>query len=464
MERYEIAIIGSGPAGYVGAIKAARFGVPTCVIEEASFGGVCLNTGCIPTKAMVASARAIRSAHRAQEFGFRIEGPINVDLNDLTRRKDHIVDIERQGLEKLVQKSGASIIKGRASFIDNNTLRISNAGGDRTIFSKNIIIATGSKSAELPFLPYDGVRVFSGEDILSLDNIPSTMLVIGGGYIGCEYSSLFSTLGTKITIIEALPNLIPGTDNEISAVLEREFRKEGIKIMLDSRITSASVGDNVSVTLADGTVVSADAALVAIGRRPFSSDIGLENIGLSTTPNGAIRVNNQMQTDIPGIYAVGDVIGNPMLAHVASAECKVAVENALGRRFIMDYTVVPSAIYTYPEIGSVGITENQAREMGMDIRVGRVLLRSLGISHAASEIVGVAKIITDAISDAIMGVHIVGERATDTIHEVAVAMFQGLSSSALGRVIHAHPTFSEAIAEASLDIHGETIYVPRRAA
>ncbi|HZD59567.1 MAG TPA: NAD(P)/FAD-dependent oxidoreductase, partial [Anaerolineae bacterium] len=384
--------------------------------------------------------------------------------DNLNRRKNRIVDIERKGIEGLVSKSGATIIKGHASFVDKNTLKISNAGGDQTIFSQNIIIATGSKSAELPFLPFDGKKVFSGEDLLSLEAIPDTMLIVGGGYIGSEYASLFSTLGTKITIIEALPNLVHGVDAEISRILEREFKKEGIKLMLGSQITSASVNDKVSVTLADGTVVSADVALVAVGRRPVSGGIGLENIGLPTMPNGAIRVNNQMATGIPGVYAVGDVVGNPMLAHVASAECRVAVENALGSRFIMDYTVVPAAIYTYPEIGSVGISEDQALEMGMDIRVGRVLLRSLGISHATGEIVGMAKIVADAISDAIIGVHVIGERATDIMHEVAVAMFQGLSASALGHVIHAHPTFSEAIAEASLDVHGETIYTARKVA
>jgi len=464
MERYEIAIIGSGPAGYVGAIKAARFGVPVCVIEKDSFGGVCLNRGCIPTKAMVASSKMIRSARRASEFGFNIGGSISFDFNKLAGRASRVVEIEREGLEKLVQDNGATIIRGHASFVDNHTLNITSENGERQIFANNIIIATGSKSAALPFLPYDGEKVFSGEDIFNLSHLPESMIVVGGGYIGCEFSSIFSALGVKITVIEALPSLLPGTDTEISTILEREFRKENIKVLKGGRITGASVTDNVSVTLEDGTVISADVALVAVGRRASTEGLALKNIDLSTMPDGSINVNNQMMTGLHGIYAVGDVVGNPMLAHVASSECRVAVENALGRRFIMDYTVVPSSIYTYPEIGSVGLTEDQARDTGMEVRVGRILVRGLGISHAAGEIVGVAKIVTDAISDNIVGAHMIGERAADVVHEVAVAMFHGLSSSELGRIIHAHPTFSEAILEAALDVHGETIYITKKAA
>ncbi|MDI6816146.1 MAG: dihydrolipoyl dehydrogenase [Actinomycetota bacterium] len=461
MDKYSIAIIGSGPAGYVGAIKAARSGVPTCIIEKSGFGGVCLNTGCIPTKSFVASAKAIRSARRAQEFGFEIDGDIRIDMSALQKRKDRIVDIERKGLERLVRDSGVDIIEGTASFVDAHNLAINNARGERIIFAKNTIIATGSVSASLPLMPFDGAKVFSGEDVLSVDRIPASMVIVGGGYIGCEYAALFATLGTKVTVIEALPRILNNADEEISEILARELKKAGVKVLSGHKIISAETDGPVSVTLEGGTVVSADIALVAVGRKAHTAGLGLENAGVSVEKNGTIEVNNEMMTTAQGIYAVGDVAGEPMLAHVASAECRVAVENALGRHLIMDYSVIPNAIFTIPEIGSIGLTEADARAKGMEVHVGRVLMRSVGISHAAGEISGLAKIVCDSISDAIVGVHIIGERATDLIHEAGLALFQDLSASTLSRMIHAHPTFSETLLEAALDTHGDSIYTAK---
>lgn len=458
MERYDIAIIGSGPAGYVGAIKAARAGAATCVVEKDDIGGVCLNTGCIPTKTLVASAKVLRHIERASDFGISIDGSVEATIEKLYDHKNKVVDTERQGLTNLIQRSGAVIKRGRASFIDNRTIKVSGPSGEEIIFAKNIIIATGSKPASLPFLPYDGVRVVSSEDLLNLKSLPKSILVVGGGYIGCEFASLFSALGVKITVVEAMPHILPGMDKDIATLLAREFKKNNIEIHTNSKIVEAKVNNNVSLTLENGKTLSGDIALVAIGRRPLTDGLDLENAGVATLPTSAITVNNQMMTNVPGIYAVGDVIGNPMLAHVASAECKVAVANTFGNRYMMDYTVIPGAVYTYPEIGSIGISEDQARQMGMDIRIGAVQLRSLGISHATGETAGMAKIITDSISDTIVGIHIIGERAVDIMHEVAVAMFQGTTSSSLSMVIHAHPTFSEIIAEAAQDAHGEAIH------
>lgn len=461
MDKYSIAIIGSGPAGYVGAIKAARRGEPTCIIEKSAFGGVCLNTGCIPTKSLVASAKAIRNARRSQDFGFKIDGKVTAKMADLQKRKDRIVDIERKGLKRLVRESGVDIIEGAASFVDARDIAIDSAQGERIIFAKNAIIATGSVSGSLPFMPFDGAKVFSGEDILLLDKIPASMLIVGGGYIGCEYASLFATFGTRVTVVEALPRILNNTDEEIAAILARELKKDGVRVLVGRKIISADIGEMVSVTLEDGTVISADIALVAVGRKAQTANLGLENAGVGVRKNGTIEVNSQMMTAADGIYAVGDVVGEPMLAHVASAECRVAVENALGRQVIMDYSVIPSAIYTHPEIGGVGLTEAEARAKGMDVRVGRVLMRGLGISHAASEISGMAKIVCDSISDAIVGVHIIGERATDLVHEAALALFQDLSASTLSRMVHAHPTFSEALLEAALDTRGDSIYTAK---
>ncbi len=464
MQRYEIAIIGSGPAGYVGAIKAAREGFPTAVIEKGDFGGVCLNTGCIPTKALVASAKQLRNVRRAADFGIDLKGSVSAIFQKLYERMNHVVDIERKGLVKLVENSGTEIIKGQASFVDDNVLKISGADGEKTINAKNIIIATGSNPKSLPFLPFDGEKVVSSNDLLSLESLPESMIIIGGGYIGCEFASIFSALGTKITIIEALPSLLMNVDEDIVKVLTREFKKEGVEVKADSQIVGAKVADKVTVTLADGTDISADVCLVSVGRRPLTEGLAMEGIGLPVLPDGAIKVNERMMTDIPGVFAVGDVVGNPMLAYVASAECKVAVGNALGNRLLMDYTVIPIGIFTYPEIGSVGVTERQARSAGVDVKTGTVLLRSLGISHASGDIVGMAKLVADSVSDMIIGVHIIGERATDLVHEAAVAMYQGMTASAFGNVLHTHPTFSEIVSEAAHAVNGTAIFSGKQAA
>jgi len=463
MDKYDIAIIGSGPAGYEGAIVASRAGANVCIIEKGDFGGVCLNTGCIPTKTLVASSKVLRHARRAKDFGIDINGSVEASSESLFGRKNRVVDIEKRGLEQLVSKSGVTIIRGHASFIDKNTLKISNQEGEVSVYAKSIIIATGSKPAELPFMRYDGSRVVSSEQFLSLEEIPRSLIVVGGGYIGCEFASLLAPLGTDITIVEALPRLLMGVDDEIVTVLTREFKKDKINIKTNSKITGAKIDEKVTLSLKDGSEITGDLALVAVGRRPLTDGLSLDKIGIDRHPNGAIKIDNHMKTNVPGVYAVGDVVGNPMLAHVASAECKVAVSNVLGNRLIMDYTVIPAAIYTYPEIGSVGLTEAQAREMGMDVAVGKVELRNLGISHAAGEITGMAKIVSDSVSETIVGVHIISERATDLIHEVAVSMFHGVSSSELSRVIHAHPTFSEIVLEAAQDVNNEAVHVLKKA-
>jgi len=463
MDKYDIAIIGSGPAGYEGAIVAARAGANVCVIEKGDFGGVCLNTGCIPTKTLVASSKVLRHARRAGEFGIDIDGSVEASPVSLFGRKNRVIDIERRGLEQLVSKSGVAIIRGHASFIDKNTLKVTEESSEYSIYSKNIIIATGSKPAELSFMRYDGDKVVSSEQFLSLEKIPESLLIVGGGYIGCEFASLLAPLGVDVTIVEAMPRLLMGVDEEIVAILTREFKKDKIDIRTNSKIAGAKIDDKVTLSLEDGSDISGDMALVAVGRRPLTDGLDLDKIGIDRHPNGAIKVDNHMKTNVQGVFAVGDVVGNPMLAHVASAECKVAVSNALGNRLIMDYTVIPAAIYTYPEIASIGLTEAQAREMGMDVAVGKVELRSLGISHAAGEIAGMAKIVSDSVSEAIAGVHIISERATDLIHEVAVSMFHGVSSSELSRVIHAHPTFSEIVLEAAQDVHNEAIHVLKKA-
>ncbi|HEY3374077.1 MAG TPA: dihydrolipoyl dehydrogenase [Candidatus Aquicultor sp.] len=464
MERYEIAIIGAGPAGYVGAIRAARTGVPVCLIEEGRFGGVCLNTGCIPTKTLIASSRVLRHAYRASEFGIQIDGSIALDTKRLIERKDKVVEIERQGIMRLVEANGATLIQGHARFIDTHTLRITGPDDIKDIRANNIIIATGSTPKALPFLPFDGVRVFSSDDVLRLTKFPKSLLIIGGGYIGCEFSSMLRPFGVELTIIEAMDRLIPNVDTDIADILAREFKKDDIKVRTGVKITGAKVNDTVTVRLGDGSEATADTALVSIGRRPLISGLGLDDIGVIMKPDGSIIVDSHMMTNVPGVFAVGDVIGNPMLAHVASAECSVAVANALGNQLIMDYTVIPGTIYTNPEIGTIGLTEAHARSMGMDVRAGVMEFRKLGISHAIGEISGMAKIVADAVSDAILGAHVIGDRAADIIHEVAVAMLQGMTASALSRVIHAHPTASEVIMEASQDVQGRAIYTQRKAA
>lgn len=459
-----ITVIGSGPGGYVAALKAAQLGAKVTVIEDNELGGTCLNCGCIPTKTLTASAEILNKVRNLGDFGIDLEGEIKVDLAKIIDRKDRVVSTMIKGIGSLFKSWSIELIRGRGRLTSKKEVLVTKKDGTTTtVKADRIILATGSRPAEIANFPFDGNRILSSTDALSLREIPKSIIIIGAGVIGCEFACILRELGSEVTIVEVMPRAISTEDEEISEILQKEFKKKKIKLLLSVKVVRSEVNDKeVRVYLEDGSELVAERLLVSIGRAFNVEDLGLEEVGIERGSRGEIKVNSRMRTNIEDIYAVGDVTGGILLAHVASKEGIVAAYNACGIDREIDYTVVPSAIFTSPEIGSVGLREQQCRERGIAYRVGRFQFRGLGKAHAIGEINGMVKVIADANTDRILGVHIIGPHASDLIHEGALAMFKGITAKELGNMIHAHPTLSEALMEASHDLHGEAIHNPKR--
>lgn len=459
-----IAVIGSGPGGYVAALKAAQLGAKVTVIEDNELGGTCLNWGCIPTKALTASTEMLNKVRNLGDFGIDLEGDIKVDLAKIMDRKDRVVSTMIKGIGSLFKSWSIELLRGRGRLVSEREVLVTKSDGSTTtVKADRIILATGSRPAEIAIFPFDGNRILSSTDALSLREIPKSIIIIGAGVIGCEFACIFRELGTEVTIVEVMQRAVSTEDEDISEILQKEFKKKKIKLLLSVRAVRSEVSDKeVRVYLEDGSELVAERLLVSIGRAFNVEDLGLEGVGIERGSRGEIKVNSRMRTNIEGIYAVGDVTGGILLAHVASKEGIVAAYNACGIDREIDYTVVPSAIFTSPEIGSVGLREHQCKERGIPYRVGRFQFRGLGKAHAIGEINGMVKIIADAETDKILGVHIVGPHASDLIHEGALALYKGMTAKELGDMIHAHPTLSEAVMEASHDLHGEAIHSPKR--
>lgn len=456
----KIVVIGSGPAGYVAALKAAQLGAEVTVIEDTETGGTCLNRGCIPTKALLASSGMYSRTKDLSKFGIELKGEIVPNMPGIVERKDKIVATQVKGIRALFKSWGVVLKEGRAVLKSASSveIRLKN-GSTETINADRIIIATGSRPAEFPALPFDGEKVLSSTDALFLQAIPASLLIVGAGVIGCEFACLFSDLGTEVTMVEMMDKAVSAEDDEVSELLEKELKKKKIKLLKGvsmARIESGS--DGVQAFLSDGKEIVAEKILVSIGRSLNSDTMGLETVGVKTGARGRIEVNNRMETNIPGIYAIGDVTGEMLLAHAASRQGIVAARNIMGVPDTMDYNVVPSAVFTTPEIGSVGLREREAVERGIKIRVGRFHFRSLGKSHAIGEIAGFVKIISDESDGRILGGHIIGPHASDLIHEVAVAMRAGLTASHIAETIHAHPTLAEGVMEAAADVNGDAVH------
>lgn len=459
----KIGILGAGPGGYVAALKAAQRGAQVVVVEDTEVGGTCLNRGCIPTKAMLASSELYEKLKRAEEFGIEIEGSIKPNLSKILNRKQKVIDIQVKGIRGLFKSWGIELKKGRGRLLSERKIKIEGDQTEETIECDRIIIATGSRPAEIPLFPFDGKRIISSTEALELREIPKSILIIGAGVIGCEFASIFRALGSEVTMVELMPRAVSTEDEEISKTLERELKKRKIKLFTGVKAESVELTDGgVKTRLSNGKEVLSEVVLVSIGRAFNSEDIGLEEAGIETGKRGEIKVNQRMETSLDGVYAVGDVTGGILLAHVASKEGIVASINATGGEKEMDYSVVPYAIFTHPEIGSVGLREHQARERGIDYITGHFQFRGLGKAHAMGEISGFVKIIADRKTDKILGVHIIGPHASDLIHEAAVAMKKGITIKELADTIHAHPTLSEGVMEAAEDVHGEAIHVPRK--
>lgn len=459
-----IVVIGAGPGGYVAAIRASRMGATVTVVEDTEVGGTCLNRGCIPTKALVASVETLDRIRNAGDFGIDIRGEIVPNLSRIFDRKTKVVSSLVKGIRGLFKSSGITLIEGSGSLIDNRTvLAVHRDGATSRLEADAVIIATGSNPARMPLFPFDGKKILTSDDALQLQELPASILIVGAGVIGCEWACIFRELGVDVTMLEMMPRPLVTEDEEISEGLEREFKKRRIKLLAGTRIERMTVrGEQVVVEIGEGREVTADMALVSIGRSFNTHGLNLDVVGIKQGERGNIPVNTRMQTNIPSIYAVGDVTGGIMLAHVASKEGIVAAENIMGHDITMDYSVVPAGIFTLPEIGSVGLREFQARERGISVKIGRFPVRGLGRALAAGETTGMVKVIAHAVTDRILGVHIMGPHAADLIHEAVIAMNKGMTAAELGRTIHAHPTFAEAVMEAAEDVSGECIHLPRR--
>ena len=454
----KIAIIGGGPGGYVAAIKAAMLGADVTVIEKRRVGGTCLNVGCIPTKALLASSSMLNNIKEAKSFGINIDGGINIDFSSIMSRKDKIVNQLINGIEFLFEKRGINLINGFGKLIDKNNIEVTMEDGSKEVVNADrIILANGSVPVIPEMFPYDGKTVIASDELLSLQELPKSILIIGGGVIGCEIGQFLRTLGTEVTIVEMNEQLLPFEDKDVAKQLQRQFKKDKIKVMTGVGVETCQVIDNQAVaTLSNGKQIKSQYALVAVGRKPNLNNSGIKELGIEIN-KGKIVVNQNLETNIEGIYAIGDLIDTPFLAHVASKEGMIAVENALGKSKVVDYTAVPRCVYTEPEVAAVGKTEKQLDAEGKKYNVGQFDFRALGKAQAIGNFQGFIKVIADE-NDVIIGASIVGPHATDLLTELSLAIHLKLTTEQVGDVIHAHPTLSEGLMEAIHDVHGECIH------
>jgi dihydrolipoamide dehydrogenase len=467
-----IAILGAGPGGYVAAIRAAQRGARVTVVERDALGGVCLNWGCIPSKALLSVVDLGDKLKNAEEVGLKLPSPPFFDLAQMVARKNKVVAMLVKGIATLFKHWNVEHVQGRGRLIDRQTLVvITGEGSQREIRADAIIVATGSSWPDLPQFPVDGRQIVTSQQLLDLTVIPSKLLIVGAGVEGCEFAALYSGLGTEVTIVELMPRALPLEDEEVSSTMERELKKRGVTVLTGTTVERIErTPEALTAHVKDGTSVTVDKLLVSVGRGFNSRGIGLEEVGVEVGGRGEILVDECMQTNVPGVYAIGDVVGKAMLAHVASAQGKVAVENIMGHRTVIRYDVIPAGIFTLPEVGRVGLTELQARERvqargenpNVSLKIGRFRFSALGKAQATGETTGFCKVIAEAAGGKILGAHIVGAHAADLIHEAALAMQVGGTLSQLAGMIHAHPTFAEGLMEAAEDADGTAIHQVRK--
>ena len=467
-----IAILGAGPGGYVAAIRAAQLGARVTVIEREKLGGVCLNWGCIPSKALLSVVELGDKLKKAEDLGLMLQAPATYDLARMVARKDKVVATLVKGITTLFKGWGIEQVVGQGVIKNAGTLAVTLPdGAQREIYADALVIATGSSWPNLPQFPIDGRQIVTSQQMLDLTQVPASLAILGGGVEGCEFAALYSGLGTEVTILELMPRLLPLEDEEISSTIERELKKRGVTVMTGKTVEKAArSSESLALSLKDGTTIITEKLLVSVGRGFNSQGIGLEQVGVALGRRGEVLVDEHLRTNVPDIYAIGDVTGKAMLAHVASAQGLVAVENILGHQRAIDYSVIPAGIFTLPEIGRVGLTEQQARaraeKNGKDpnqaVKVGRFRYGALGKAQATGETTGFYKVIADAETDRILGMHMLGAHAADLIHEPALAMQVGATATQVARLIHAHPTLAEGVMEAMEDLDGAAIHQLRK--
>ena len=456
--QYDVVVIGSGPGGYVAAIRCAQLGLKTAIVEKyATFGGTCLNVGCIPSKALLDSSEHYHNAaHTFQTHGIKLKD-LKVDMPQMIKRKNEVVEQTTAGIVYLFKKNKITSYQGHGSFVDKNTIKISKADGSaENITAKNVIIATGSKPTELPFISVDKKRIITSTEALNLQEVPKHLILIGGGVIGLELGSVYARLGAKVTVVEFADSIISTMDKTLGAELLRSLKKLGMEFLLGHKVTGASVkGNKVTVTADDpsgkGISLEGDYCLLAVGRTAYTEGLGLENIGLTVEERGKkITVDENLQTKVPGIYAIGDVVRGAMLAHKAEDEGVFVAEYIAGQKPHINYNLIPGVVYTWPEVASVGYTEEQLKEQGKKYKVGSFPFKASGRARASMDTDGLVKVLADAETDELLGVHMIGPRVADVIAEAVVAMEFRASAEDIARICHAHPTFTEAFKEAAL--------------
>jgi dihydrolipoamide dehydrogenase len=457
MSKYDVIFIGSGPGGYVGAIRSAQLGMKTAIIEKYdTLGGTCLNVGCIPSKALLDSSEHYHNAENSfKEHGINISG-LKTDFKQMIERKNKVVDQTCQGVKFLMDKNKIDVLHGLGSFVDKNTVKITDGKGKETkIEGKNIIIATGSKPNYFPGMEPDKKRIITSTEALELKEIPKKMIVIGGGVIGLELGSVYARLGSQVEVVEFASSIIPTMDVTMGKELTKVLKKLKMKFNMEHKVQHVeNTGKGVKVTALnkkdEEVTFEADYCLVSVGRKPYTEGLGLENAGIKTTDRGQVEVDENLHTGVGNIYAIGDVVRGAMLAHKAEEEGSFVAEKIAGQIPHIDYNLIPGVVYTWPEVASVGKTEQELKEAGVEFKTGSFPMKALGRARASMDIQGLVKIIADKETDEILGMHIIGARAADLIMEGVVAMEYRASAEDIARISHPHPTYSEAVKEAAM--------------
>lgn len=460
MDKFDVVVIGAGPGGYVAAIRCAQLGMSVAIIDKRKgLGGTCLNVGCIPSKALLDSSEHFHQAqHKFETHGIDVDG-LKVNWKQMLKRKQDVIDSTVGGISYLMDKNKITVFQGTGSFVDSKTIEID--GETKTqIGAENVIIATGSEVMPLPSVPVDGKRIITSTEALELKEIPKSMIVIGGGVIGVELGSVYARLGTEVSVVEFMPGLIPTMDRELGKTLERSLKKNlGFKFHFNTKVTGAKAGaKKVSVT-AEGKKgelsLDAEYVLVSIGRRPFTEGLGLEKIGVSLDERGRVPINGQFQTSVANVYAIGDVVVGPMLAHKASEEGSCCAEFIAGQKPHLNYNAIPGVVYTWPEVAAVGKSEEELNAAGIKFKKGSFPFKASGRARASEESEGFVKVLADESTDELLGVHMIGPRAADMIAEAALAIEFRASAEDVGIISHAHPTFTESFKEAALGASGD---------
>ena len=462
-EKFDVTIIGGGPGGYVCAIRLSQLGFKTaCIESRGSLGGTCLNIGCIPSKNLLNFSENFHKAKNFEEIGIEV-GEVKLNIDKMMKNKEKAVTVLTKGIEFLFKKNKVTYFKGKGTFKSASEISISAEGKETTIQTGKTIISTGSEPTSIPGIEFDEEKILSSTGALSLSKLPKKMVIVGGGYIGLEMGSVWSRLGTQVEVIEFLDHITPGMDREVSKEFEKILKKQGIKFQLNTKVKKITKNKNfVSIDTVDKEKnkkkVDADVVLISVGRKPYTKGLNLENVGVQTDEKGRVKVNKNFETNVKNIYAIGDVIEGPMLAHKAEEEGIAVAELIAGQSGHVNYDIIPSVVYTSPEVASVGKTEEQLKANKNNYKVGKFPFMANSRAKAIDEPEGFVKILADSITDKVLGVHIIGPHAGEMIAEMTVAMEFGASSEDIARTCHAHPTFSEAIKEAALSVEKRQIH------